>query len=625
LIISKTPISYVMKIYPLFILFFFLFRAMEAQVFPPPANVEYESGILTICPPDSVPGYTGGLMGYNVYMDDEFIENLPAGSPQDTVTLAFDPLPLPGNRIFCVTAVYQIWISDKTCDSAYVHYGYELPFTEDWSSGSFNANNWTQEGNYWTLSNEIGNPSPSAEFHSQTVLSNYSIPLTSYSFIADTNSLKRVHLEFYIKLECINSTGNERLYYQQWNWMSQIWQGYYYVGLSNENGSFDWVKYSRTIYNLGGGPFMIRIIAEGENSADISAWYIDNLQIYQTCQASHDLSATENAMDEVELEWEIDSDCGDSYGNFLNHYHYGVEYFNSIGTGSQAEFDVAAYWTPELLVEYDNISVGAIYFYPAESNANYTVRIWEGDSADLVYEQGVADPQISQWNKVLLDSVYPVDISRNLWIGYHIETMTGYPAGVDEGPAYNGYGNMMYWEGQWSTLLEINPELDFNWLIDAYIGEGYPMYCANRIYRKINDGDYTMIAEIHMTDNYLDSEADITNLNCYKITNLSGKNADTCESYFTNESCVQPVNIFDEYEDDNRLMVYPNPAGDQLFIEMPENMMEIQLLDMTGRVVYEIQDARKQIAIKADGFSIGIYLLKVSTKDGLLTRKILIK
>ena len=40
-----------------------------------------------------------------------------------------------------------------------------------------------------------------------------------------------------------------------------------------------------------------------------------------------------------------------------------------------------------------------------------------------------------------------------LWIGYHVQALTGYPAGTDEGPAIDGYGNMMFWEGHWQTLL----------------------------------------------------------------------------------------------------------------------------------------------------------------------------
>ncbi|MDZ4122063.1 MAG: choice-of-anchor J domain-containing protein, partial [Candidatus Cloacimonadaceae bacterium] len=44
----------------------------------------------------------------------------------------------------------------------------------------------------------------------------------------------------------------------------------------------------------------------------------------------------------------------------------------------------------------------------------------------------------------------------------------GYPAGADNGPAVNGFGNMMFFNNQWSTLNVIAPGLDYNWNIHGY-------------------------------------------------------------------------------------------------------------------------------------------------------------
>jgi hypothetical protein len=612
-----------MKSARIIILFFFMIEFSVAQVYPPPSCVLYNNGVLTMCPPDSVPGYSGGLLGYNIYLDNDFIENLPAGSPEDSVSMTFNPLPLPGYRTFCATAVYQDWISDSVCETAFVRYGYELPFTEDWSSGSFETNNWTQEDDYWAISEESGNPAASVKFQGNSSLTNYFVPLTSYIFIADTNVESQAYLEIYVKLESVNNTGNEKLYAQYWDWTNQTWYGLYFINTSNAQGSFDWTRFYCRLDNVDKKLFRVRIVAEGLNSNDISSWYVDNIHVYRTCHAPDGLITEINEGSQVELWWEIPTGCGE-YGNFIWWYSY-MDSNNSIGTGDPAVFDVAARWMPEQLVDYAGHSINRIYFYPQESNATYTVRIWEGDSAALVYEQVAVAPVSGQWNYVALETTHPIDISQTLWIGYHIETNTGYPAGVDEGPAYNGYGNMMYWQGQWQTLLEINPDLDFNWLIEAYLGVGDPQYCGNRIYRKINNGEYNRIADIPMDIYYLDLEADPADLNCYMVTNVYGKNYDTCESFYSNESCLQPVNIGEETSDDSRLVVFPNPAEDQLFIEMPESMKEVQLLDMTGRVVYENEDIPNKLTIPVRGYSKGIYLLKVLVEDDLITRKVLIK
>ena len=59
-----------------------------------------------------------------------------------------------------------------------------------------------------------------------------------------------------------------------------------------------------------------------------------------------------------------------------------------------------------------------------------------------------------------------IDVAQELWVGYHIHNDTGYPAGVDNGPAIDGYGNWLYWNS-WQTLLEVNPDIDYNWSIKA--------------------------------------------------------------------------------------------------------------------------------------------------------------
>jgi len=620
-IINLKPIIEIMELHVLLIIPFFFFFNLTAQEYPPPACVDYENGILSICPPDSIPVYSGGLNGYNIYLDDIFLDYYPFNSPTDTLVYTLDPLPLPGSRVFCAKAVYQNWISENTCDSALVYYGYDLPFSEDWSSGTFETNYWTQEGNYWSVEEEIGNPAPSARFPGSNSLMNYSVPLTSYVFKADSITEGSVRLEFYLKLDCINSSGDEKLYPQIWSWAEQEWND---VGqVSNANGSFDWTKYNITIYSAEGSLFKIRFMAMGINSTDISSWYIDNIQVYRTCHAPDGLTAELNEDNLVELWWQIPTGCGE-YWNFIWWYSY-MYSNNSIGTGDAAVFDVSARWTPEQLVEYAGHSVSRIYFYPGEPDATYTVRIWEGDSAALVYEQAAVDPVTGTWNYVSLDTTHPIDISQTLWIGYHIETNTGYPAGVDEGPAVDGFGNMMYYEGQWQTLLDINPDLDYNWLIEAYLGVGDPQYCGSRVYRKINNGEYNRIADIPMDLYYLDAEADPSNLNCYMVTNVYAKNADTCESFYSNESCLQPVNIYDDKYDDPGILIYPNPADDRLFIEMSSNVDQIKMLDMTGRVLYIKENPAIKCTILVGCYARGIYLLKIFTKEGLITRKVLIK
>ncbi|MDX9869457.1 MAG: choice-of-anchor J domain-containing protein, partial [Candidatus Cloacimonadales bacterium] len=149
---------------------------------------------------------------------------------------------------------------------------------------------------------------------------------------------------------------------------------------------------------------------------------------------------------------------------------------NSIGTDSAANFDVAQRFTAAQLA---NLGVAGgqllkVKFVPHEPAATYTVKVWTGGSATgsnynpgtQVATQVATNITVDAWNTVILDT--PVDIPTNgeLWIGYNNNTPGGFPAGVDQGPAIDGYGNLLNMDG-WGTLLEAGASLNYNWCIEG--------------------------------------------------------------------------------------------------------------------------------------------------------------
>ncbi len=601
----------------------FLLLHATAQYYPPPACIHYDNGVLRVCPPDSIPSYSGGLLGYNLYQDGQYLIYIPASGPGDTLEYIFNPVPDPGPINFCAKAVYQNWISDEVCDSLMNRYGYELPFEEDWSSGTFEENNWTVDGNTWTISTETGDPGPSAKFRGSSGLQDYSSKLTSYPFLGDSIFIGSLYLDFDLKLNSLNATGNEKLYYQVWDWISQQWYDPVII-TSNANGSLDWHHYSFYLFYKE-EIIKIRFIAEGQNFSDIEGWYIDNVLIYRECFPPDDLT-TIITNGKVVLNWLIPS-CGNYppplSWNWSNNYDY-------IGTGFEAEFDVAARWLPSQLENYINKKISSISFYPGEANATYSIRIWEGDSAELVYDQVVNDPIIHTGNNIPLDSLYTIQADRMLWIGYHVQTMTGFPAGVDEGPADDGYGNMMYWDGHWITLLEMSNDLNYNWWIAAHIFYPAPYYCGSRIYRSINGGEYSLIEDMPMDWDYVDEEADPADLNCYLVTNVIAKLGDTCESGYSNESCITTTNV--PIQDDIHYeFLHPNPAKDFVTVDLSSikknDNIFISLYDILGTETKRFFLPKKQDALKLDISDIpsGLYFVSVNEEGKVVsTAKLMI-
>jgi hypothetical protein len=179
----------------------------------------------------------------------------------------------------------------------------------------------------------------------------------------------------------------------------------------------------------------------------------------------------EEAGNNVNITWMAPGTAG---GEWL-HYDSG-ENDDSIGTGAAADFDVAVRFPPSALTEYAGMSLHALNVWPAQAGT-FTLKVWTGGTAaapaTLVLEQPFT-PVLDTYNTVVLDNPVMITGDEELWFGYNCNVTSGYPAGCDAGPATDGFGNMMYFQGEWTTLLALNPDLNYNWNIQGYVGYGAP-------------------------------------------------------------------------------------------------------------------------------------------------------
>lgn len=328
------------------------------------------------------------------------------------------------------------------------------------------------------------------------------------------------------------------------------------------------------------------------------------------------------------------------------------ENHTSIGTGDTATFDVAAMWQPQDLPQIDDIVVTEVSFFPGEEDASYAIRIWQGYNGNpetLLLDYPVADPLINEWNTVTLPQNIQVDDEQFLFIGYHIETNGGHPAGADIGPAINHFGNMMYWQGEWTTLLELNPDLDYNWNIAVhlvapepenalpgwtnYTGPGtsgmIPDYDIHyyEIYRSL---DFPMEYELIDTaspyaSEYYDNDlpSPVPQLVCYKMKTIHSNGIDTCISDFSNEACL-PIIPGIETNEQEEVRVYPNPASMQLRIESDICFDHFRLLDAQGKTVITGPFNSGSPSIDVSGLKAGLYVMQMWNHEKLLTRKVVV-
>lgn len=114
-----------------------------------------------------------------------------------------------------------------------------------------------------------------------------------------------------------------------------------------------------------------------------------------------------------------------------------------------------------------------IYLASQESvptRGTYRVQVWEGEDGVSVLSQNVpaASIKYNEWNEVVLKSPYYIDGTKTILIGYTANLTQGWGCGIDHGPAVRGRGNMISVDGSWAHITDLSPDLDYNWMIQAY-------------------------------------------------------------------------------------------------------------------------------------------------------------
>lgn len=82
-----------------------------------------------------------------------------------------------------------------------------------------------------------------------------------------------------------------------------------------------------------------------------------------------------------------------------------------------------------------------------------------------------------------------------------------------------------------------------------------------------------------------------------------------------------------ENDPTSRLKLYPNPASGLVYLETPPDYQRIEILDLSGRLVYNldlVNQMENRISISLERFLPGIYLVKVCTDDAVIGDKLVI-
>ena len=598
------------------------------------------------------------LLGFNVYRDEAFVDYVEYNG-EDSIIWG-QPMQ-PGTYSYSVTAEYDVTVYGGTGTAESMHegpvsiqvsYGYPLPFVEDWSSGSFEVQQWLVGCNNWIINGNMGNPAPSAKFLCVPVLTNYDYGIVSYPILGSEIVNEEIYLEFDYMLDDSNETGLEFMTVRIWengNWHEV-------ANFANE-GDVDWTEEHIDISAFAqGNDFKIGFFANGTNSMDIEAWFIDNIYVYSECKAPYNLTG------EIE-------DWGTFIKVYLNWQLYDppieewIQYDNgnnssAIGLSGGGAFEVSAYWPASTMGQYIGAYLTEVEVYIDDSTTTAMIKIYgEGtiiEPGDLLAEKSF-NGTAESWITVELDIPVPIN-GEDLWIGYYGDCPAPpeFFAGCDSGPAVAGFGDMISMDGITFESMSIAYGLDYNWNIHGFVtntdGDTViikPVEATPVTYT----GGIPFASEMNYTPNvapykhrdfvsfsiYLNDEILVENLTdttytdtinniwidyTYFVTAIY----DNCISDPSNEVSFYfyPWNI-DENNSNNLIQIFPNPAIDIVNVNSKADINKIIVFDDLGKLVYEkkvVED--NNIKINTASFDAGVYFVKIYTNEGVVVRKVAI-
>ncbi len=354
---------------------------------------------------------------------------------------------------------------------------------------------------------------------------------------------------------------------------------------------------------------------------------------------------------------------------------------NRIGTGSPANFSIASRWTPSDLTDYHGMAIDRVSFVPAYQQAIYTINIWRGEDAELIYFQDAKGLEIDEWNTIELDIPVLIDTSEELWFGVNIITQGGHPAGCDQGPHIPGKGNMMYFNDEWSELNELNNILTYNWNLQAHVVEPEPVILytdsdGNADFNAIKalysftaekDGYDSKTGFFELDDNKMHKSITLFNYildleaNPSSAGTVEGEGAYSAGEDVSITAIPEDDYIFvhwvDQYgnslsenanynytmpdedmlvtaifqkegetkiveKDEFELQIFPNPSYEGFEIKSNQKIYKIKIVDVKGNIVNVIEEEGSYIYIEDLGVTAGIYFMQVYFENTVINRQI---
>ncbi len=111
---------------------------------------------------------------------------------------------------------------------------------------------------------------------------------------------------------------------------------------------------------------------------------------------------------------------------------------------------------------------------------------------------------------------------------------------------------------------------------------------------------------------------------------INNSNPQCFSYYFVDDICVSTDSMtcmgtigINEQQPLKQLSIFPNPSNETFNISLPvQQTFNLQVVDITGRIVFANKNASGNVTVDASGFSSGVYFVKVINERTVLTGKL---
>lgn len=560
--------------------------------------------------------------GYKVYRDGTVIATLGTDALSYT-----DIVEVGGAHTYHVVATYSGGDSPASNSvSVNIIDNYDIPFAETFDSADFSLNFWTGDldRSKWkilTFPFPQGLSGYGATYQNDPYsgITSYSDALISKSL--DATSLTQIYLSYAFKFTSGDITNqNDKLSVEVFDGTNWVLIKEYLPNVA----SYGYVNEVIDISDkIAGKLFQVRFYAQGSNQANVS-WTIDNFIVHTEKtqgEAPSDLLGEvvdESGDKQVDLVWT------NTFGAYELTYINDPLNLNATGNNGNP-FITAISFSSDELKKYNNMyltsmSVDINQFVSGGLSTKVALVVFEDNIK--IREQEIVFFVPNMMNIVKLVSPVLIQEGKELKFGVKVLQHDAEESPVTYQPnliSVPGKSDLLSEDdgASWVNVSTMEGGFPCTWAIMANITESddveVPLSLDESIYgyniykdgMKINDK--LLPFSKNFTDkSYIESA-------CYTV---SAYYKDGSESPLSPEYCLVPLGINDNQANDG-MWIYPNPTVD--YINIAGEFTTASVINLTGKVIIITTESKIDIS----SLPKGIYLLNISTDNGIVSRKIM--